>query len=513
MRPLVGFAQALALDASTKESYGLSDDMLMESAAIGMARFLEEDEAFRVALGSSAVPAVALCGGGNNGGDALAVARRLAFSGRTGIVAVVSPRLGPVARRRLDEARLAGVSALEPTDERAARAVAEAGLVLDGAIGVGFKGPARPELAEFARLATLARGPVIAIDVPSGLGPLRSRESDPAPPVRAAATLCVEPLKAEAFYQGNRRHCGRIVPISGVFHRSAGLGSGTVLLEPGDLGAFLPEPDPDCHKGERGALAVFAGSPGSAGAAALCARGGSAAGAGSVTLLTGEALVPILSATLVSQMVRPASDPGSRRFTAAVAGPGWGADEPNARALDGLWDAAMPLALDADALGLLASAGKAPRCSPLVLTPHPGEFAPLAAVAMGADPDDPEALGLAARRARFDTAAVLAEAAARFGAVVVLKGSVTWIGDPDGRLAVWDGRDPGLATAGSGDVLAGLAGGFLARGAGAWDAAVAATLVHGLAGRAAAYKGFYEAEGLLPEAARISRRDAHGNEG
>ena len=132
---------------------------------------------------------------------------------------------------------------------------------------------------------------------------------------------------------------------------------------------------------------------------------------------------------------------------------------------------------------------------------------------MRADPADPIALGRAARRMRYDTASILTEVAARFGAVVILKGSVTWVGDPDGRLAVWDGREPTLATAGSGDVLAGLAGGFLARGSGAWDAAIAAVLTHGLAGRASAAKGFYEAEALLTEAARLSyRRDIDGNQ-
>jgi len=120
------------------------------------------------------------------------------------------------------------------------------------------------------------------------------------------------------------------------------------LLDDSDIADALPGLDPDCHKGDRGALGVFAGAPGSTGAAVLCARAASAAGAGSVTLLVRDALAPVLSSILVSQMVRPASDPGTRRFAAVVAGPGWGVDDANARALDGLWEAATPLALDAD---------------------------------------------------------------------------------------------------------------------------------------------------------------------
>jgi len=519
LRPLVAFAEARRLDQSTKDAFGLSDDQLMETAAAGMARVLETEGFFARAMASSSiqeacVPVVALCGGGNNGGDALAVLRHLAFSGRAGLVAVVAGRRGDTMARRLAEAEKAGVTVLAPEDSRARPVVAAAALVLDGCSGIGFRGPPRGDLAMLINLAALARGPLIAIDVPSGLGPLHAPSADPEPAVAASATLCIEPCKAELYFQGNRRSAGRVIPVPGVFPRSAALGSRMSLLEASDLAGSLPDLAADCHKGDRGALGVFAGAVGSTGAAVLCARAGSAAGAGSVTVLVRDALVPVMSAQLVSQMVRPASAPGSRRFAAVVAGPGWGTDDANARTLVDLWDAALPLVLDADALRLLAASPAAPRCSPLILTPHPGEFAPLAALASGANPADPLALEEADRRVRYDTASILTEVAARFGAVVVLKGSVSWIGDPDGRLAVWDGREPTLATAGSGDVLAGLAGGFLARGSGAWDAAIAAVLVHGLAGRTCAAKGFHEAEALLGETALLSyRRNIDGNQG
>jgi len=512
VRPLVGFASALALDASARD--GLGDDLLMEAAAVGMAAAIDADPALRKAAASGSPSIAAVCGGGNNAGDALAVLRRLAFSGWKDLVALVPDSLGPLASRRLAEAGLAGARVIGLGDDAAHEAVARAGVVLDGLSGVGFKGPARAALVQAAALIASARGPVVSMDVPSGVGALGSVAADPSAPVCADITLCVEPLKAELYYPGFRPYAGRILPIGGVFDRSAGAASTMVLLEPGDLEDALPGLDPDCHKGDRGAVCAFAGSYGSTGAAVLCSRAAAAAGAGSVTLLARDELVPMLSTMLVAQMVRPESDPGTRRFTAALAGPGWGADERNAARLESLWDAALPLALDADALGLLVTSCLARRCSPLLLTPHPGEFAPLAAVAAGAQPDDPAALELAARRTRFDTAAVVAETAAYFGAVVALKGSVTWIGDPDGRLAVWDGREPALATAGSGDVLAGLAAGFLARGASAWDAAKAAVIAHGLAGRALARRGFFEADALLPEVARLSYgRGINGNQG
>jgi NAD(P)H-hydrate repair Nnr-like enzyme with NAD(P)H-hydrate dehydratase domain len=114
----------------------------------------------------------------------------------------------------------------------------------------------------------------------------------------------------------------------------------------------------------------------------------------------------------------------------------------------------------------------------------------------------------------YDTAAVLASTAAHFGALIVLKGSVTWIGTPDGQLSVWDGREPALATAGSGDVLAGLLGSFLARGIDARAAAEAAVIVHGMAGRIAAKGGFFEASDLIPAAAALAYgRGGDGNQG
>jgi len=518
MRPLVGFAEAKALDAAAFERYGLSDDVLMEAAAIGMAAALEADPESIRALDHAALPLVALAGSGGNGGDALAVARRLAYAGRSGLVAVVAPEPGPIVLRRLAEARLAGVVALDPGDSRAAAAVAEAGIVLDGVAGIGYRGSARPTLRRLKALAAAGEGRVVAVDVPSGLAPWsRSAEGlaeAPEPPVRARLSLSVAPLKAETFFPGNRAAAGRVVPITGVFPAGAGRDAPAWLLEAADLASLLPPLDPDCHKGQRGALAAFAGSPGSVGAASLCARAAQAAGTGSVTLLVDDDLEAVLGARLETQMVRRGSNPGSRRFSACLAGPGWGRGPERDKTLTELWNAALPLALDADALWLLAESGRKRRCSPLVLTPHPGEFAPLAALAMGASPRDEAALSEAAMRARFDTASILSETAASLGAVITLKGSVTWIGDPEGRLAVWDGREPTLAVAGSGDVLAGLSGGFLARGASAWDAARAAVLVHALAGSAARTRGFYEAGELIPEAARLAYAGGvDGNQG
>jgi NAD(P)H-hydrate epimerase len=212
-----------------------------------------------------------------------------------------------------------------------------------------------------------------------------------------------------------------------------------------------------------------------------------------------------IASSLSAQMVRPVSAGPGRQFSAVLAGPGWGIDSASAAILDELLGSDLPLVLDADGLRMLASNAKTPArlsAAPLILTPHPGEFAGLAARACGKDWNLP------------GIPAMIAACASYFNAVVVLKNHVTWIAAPDGRLAVWDGQEPALGTGGSGDVLAGLVAGLLARGCSAFDAACAGVIAHGQAGReAAAGSGFFEASVLPAFAARIIYRGTnHGNQ-
>lgn len=504
MTPLGTLSESLRLDREVAAASALSDDARMESAARGMVAALGADPELMAAMRGSSVPAVGLCGTGNNGGDTLAVLRLLAESGLTGLVAIMGAGSCALLERQKAAAAAAGVAVVPAVDAEAAVLVGRAGIVLDGIAGIGYHGPRRASLTDLFELAGHARCPVVAIDIPSGLGPLVSTDTDPEPPVHAAVTLCVEPVKAELYFPSYRRCVGRVEAIGGVFARASFGTAGIQLLDGGDMERLLPSLDPDSHKGTRGALGVYAGAIGSTGAAVLCSRAAAAAGAGSVTVMARDELLGTLSGLLISQMVRPATDPGSRRFSALVAGPGWGIDALSRRLFEGVWDAEVPLVLDADALALLAERPVAVRNHPLVMTPHPGEFVAVAAMALGLDAAQPAVRERLGRRARFDTAAIVRETAAALGAVVVLKNSLTWIGDPAGALAVWDGRNPAMATAGSGDVLAGLVGGLLARGADPFDAARAAVIVHGLAGRAAVTHGFFEAEALLAPAAALT---------
>jgi NAD(P)H-hydrate epimerase len=439
-----------------------------------------------------------------------------AFKGARGLYAIVPPALGAEASKRAMEAQAAGLILVEYPHPDARRLVERAGIVLDAVTGTGLKGGLREPLLGIAALAAAAKGRVVAIDLPSGTRSVyEPGEAEPAI-VDAGLCLCVAPLKAELYYPGYRPHAGAIAPIEGVFplleHAPAGASAGSSaasLLEPGDLGALLPKLDPDCHKGGRGALGIYAGSVGGLGAALIAARSSSAGGAGSVTLMLRDELYPLAATALSAQMIRPLSAGPGRPLNALLAGPGLGRDDEARELVDGLWRGDLPLVLDADALRLLKRAEPRPSGAPLVLTPHPGEFRALAGLALGSGPDDPQAGLEIERRRRFDTAAILRELCAAYGAVIALKGSVSWIGSPDGRIAVWDGREPALASAGSGDALAGVLAALLCRGAQAFDAARAAVVAHGLAGRELARSvGFFDASSLPDALASLLYKEA-----
>jgi hydroxyethylthiazole kinase-like uncharacterized protein yjeF len=232
----------------------------------------------------------------------------------------------------------------------------------------------------------------------------------------------------------------------------------------------LPWPGPDTHKHARGRLVVVSGGPWSTGAARLAARGGLRIGAGVVTVLAGLDAAPVLAGRLEAVMLRIVEDldglaDAAEAADAVVIGPAAGVGEATRAKVFALARTGAAMVLDADALtsfrgdpeGLFSALDRDD-----VLTPHSGEFERLF----------PGLLDAQGRSAAVRTAAE------RAGAVVVLKGSETMVAAPDGRLAVHPPASPWLATAGTGDVLAGSAGGLLAQGMNGWDAACAAVWFH-----------------------------------
>jgi hydroxyethylthiazole kinase-like uncharacterized protein yjeF len=437
-------------------------------------------------------PVLVVAGPGNNGGDGFVAARRLMAAGRPVTVAV----LGDPARLRGDAAvardRWGG-----PT-VAAAPPLPEAAVVVDALFGAGLDrevaGPAAALVA-----AMNAGFPVVAVDVPSGLHADTGRPLGAA--VRAAATVTFFRRKPGHLLYPGRGLCGPVtladigIPASVLAEIAPKAFENTPALWP----AFRP-PGPEDHKYRRGHAIVVSGPMARTGAARLTAQAALRAGAGLVTLASPPDALAVNAAHLTAVMLRRIDGPdtlsaalGEPRVTAVALGPGLGTGEPE-RALVAAALAAPPAAvLDADALTVWAEepaalfAAVAARPAPVILTPHEGEFARLF----------PDLAGLPKpERTRA--------AAARSGAVVILKGADTTIAAPDGRLAINANAPPWLATAGSGDVLTGLAAGLLAQRLPAFEAACAAAWLHGAAG-AEAGPGL-TAEDLAPALRPVLRR-------
>jgi len=237
------------------------------------------------------------------------------------------------------------------------------------------------------------------------------------------------------------------------------------VLQTADVAALLPRPDRESDKYRRGVVGVAAGSARYTGAAVLCVGGALRGGAGMVRYLGADEPAALVRARWPEVVV------GEGRVQAWTVGSGAGDDA--AARLDRALADDVPTVVDADALQ--AVAGRRGRSVPLLLTPHAGELARL----VGADRDDVEA-----RRLHHATTA-----ATELGAVVLLKGSTTVVADPEGRVRVNPTGTPALATAGSGDVLAGLCGALLAGGLDPFDAGSVGAWLHGLAGRLASAGG------------------------
>ncbi len=514
MRALATAAEASALDVRIQSEWHLPSILLMEGAAVRMWQSLstlaQEDGVLQGKNdeGDSSL-IIALAGPGNNGGDALALLRQARFSGRQGLAAIlVTRKLGEATRLQYDALVAMGIPVLVfDEDEAGSRALlARAALIVDGIAGTGLREPLRPASSALVLAASAAKAAVAAIDLPSGL---RDGFSPADAVLKATWTLSIEPRKLSLYYPAARTLAGRVVAIDGVFPPSSFSGLAARLLEAEDLSSLLPSLSLDAHKGRRGKVGVLAGSRGMVGAASLAIHGAFAGGAGHVWLYADKDLYPVFSAVaspeaFASAIIKPLPDRGDISCLggdALVIGPGWGQEDAKASLIPAILERAIPAVVDADGLRLAAplfSKGFHAQ-APLVLTPHPGEFEALS----GISPKDSLANPLSC----------LGAFAASSGAVIVLKSHVTWIASPDGRISVWDGREPSLAVAGSGDVLAGLAGAFLAGRLAAhlegspvdhaFAAAQAAVIAHGMAGRRARRKlGWFEAKSIAEEAAR-----------
>jgi NAD(P)H-hydrate epimerase len=481
----MGRADALAAQ------YGVPGLALMESAGRAVA-----DAAAELAGHAGAAIAVA-CGPGNNGGDGFVAARLLREQGfrvRLGL-------LGPRDALKGDAAAMASRwgDAIEPL---AAATLAGADVIIDALFGAGLSRPLQGVAADMVAAINACAKPIVAVDVPSGLD--GSTGTSGGPVVQATRTVTFFRLKPGHLLLPGRTLCGEV--------RLADIGTPERVLDEIKPRTFVnrpslwcesyPWPRLDGHKYTRGHAVVVSGPAEATGAARLGARGCLRIGAGLVTVVGPPTATAINATHLTAIMVKAVGSDtalaeflGDVRRNAVLIGPGAGVAAATAATVLTALASPAALALDADALTSFAPGesgapvravgfgfvvrGSEPgatadglftaikaRKAPVVLTPHEGEFKRLFG-------DLPDLKSGASKLERTRRAAELS------GAVVILKGPDTVIAAPDGRAAINANAPPWLATAGSGDVLAGFVTGLLAQHMPAFEAACAAVWLHG----------------------------------
>ena len=472
-------SEMIALESSAPAA-GASMEALMEGAGLALAKTARERF-----LPASGKGVALLCGRGNNGGDGFVCARHLTRWGfpctvillhgrpRTGLAAQAFDRLPP------------GLPVLEYAQPEAETALAQAGLVIDCVYGFSFHGQLDPAAASCFRLANSLSCPRLSADLPSGAECDTAQVSPGA--FRATLTLAFTGEKPAHRCYPAMEYCGETVLCQvGIPARLLEEASTNARLTGPELaGPLLAPPHTQANKGDQGRLLLVCGSYGMAGACVMAARAALRCGVGLVHIAAEERVYPILAAA-VPEAVFTVYDPAGPRAelervlsaaleacSACVAGCGLGALADVVCPI--LFDqcarlGGRPLLLDADALNHCARTGaKPPRTGkPLVLTPHPGEAARLVKRTVQQ-----------VQSRRIHTARTLAEA---YGADVLLKGARTVIASPEGPLALNPTGNPGMAKGGSGDVLAGIIGSLLARGADGFRAAAAGAWLHGAAG-------------------------------
>ena len=527
MLPVLRADEMREADRRTIEEVGLPGVVLMENAGAAVAR---------VALDRypKVLRPLVVCGKGNNGGDGYVAARHLLD--RDPEVVLLGPR-GYVrgdAALHLKAYEASGGRLTEVTDEaafvRLRERVGTPSLIIDAVFGTGLRDrpTGLPALAiEQMAAWALAGLPVVAVDIPSGLH-ADSGACD-GPSVIASVTVALGcPKPAHVLAPACDRVGELVVADIGIPARVLGeVAPQLFLIEGADVGRCFPARAPGAHKGNLGHVLVIAGSSGKTGAAILVASGALRAGAGLVTVATPAAVLPLVAGGRPELMTEPLADglggvlsaqalkralTLARERDVVVLGPGLGADAGTREFVKTFVpQCPVPLVVDADGLNALSAAGTTTgplelvrRSHPTVVTPHPGEMARLASLDT-----------VVVQRRRLETARDFADAS---GAVVVLKGQRTVVAERGGRAAVNPTGNPGMATGGSGDVLAGVIGALLCR-YDAWTSATAGVYLHGLCGdrvKARCGESGMLASDLadaLPEAVRWLTRDPSEEKG
>ena len=454
---IISVAQMRAIDEGAAAA-GVPTMTLMENAGRAVAEAIVQRFSPR--------PTAVLCGPGNNGGDGWVVARTLRALGWRVWVETLVPR----DQLKGDAATAAAAWSGETLAIGEDNPMPE--LVVDALFGAGLSRPLEGEAARLAKALAGAPERIVAVDVPSGLDG-DSGEAREGLCFRAGLTVTFVRKKPAHVLMPGRAFCGEVV-VADIGAPEDVVAKQDIQLRENDPSLWgLPWPDPEAHKHARGHAIVASGGQGRTGAARLTARGALRAGAGLVTVLSPPKAIAENAAQLTAIMVREAKDEtayaeAARTAQCLVIGPAFGTGDAHYKLLCAAIEAhpRCPLVLDADALTLLSpiTHGFTERD---VMTPHVGEFRRAFPGIYSSSETRIEAARAAAAYARC---------------VVLLKGPDTIIAAPDGRAMVNTTGTPFLATAGAGDVFAGLVAGLIAQGMESFEAAAAGAWLHGRAG-------------------------------
>ncbi|MEU4404356.1 NAD(P)H-hydrate dehydratase [Streptosporangium sp. NPDC023963] len=469
----------------------LPEGALMERAATGLAVVCA-----RMLGGVYGSRVVLLVGGGDNGGDALYAGARLAARGARvdAILAGTRVHAAGLAALRRAGGRVTGPHpdhgpAEDPAGARVRDLLGAADLIVDGMLGIGGTGALREPYATLAGLANDAPGEVLAVDVPSGVDASSGRVEGPA--VLADATVTFGAWKIGLLVDPGSGHAGRTELVD--------IGLGPHLPDPdaavptdADVAALLPRPGASSDKYRRGVVGIAAGSERYTGAAVLAVGGALRAGVGMVRYAGVAEPVAQVRARwpeAVITTLAPGEGVGEvGRVQAWVLGPGLGTGDEARAIARSVLSSEVPVLVDADALTLAAQdRSLLRRGAPVLITPHAGELSRL--------------IGVPRERIEARRLENVRRAAAELGVTVLLKGSTTLVAEDGRPVRINPTGSPWLATGGTGDVLAGLAGALLAAGLSGYDAASCAAYLHGIAGREGPLTAWDVAE-ALPETVR-----------
>jgi NAD(P)H-hydrate epimerase len=478
------------IDRLTIERYGIVGTILMERAGLAVTRRINE---LLSTVYRELSTIYVLCGSGNNGGDGLVVARMLHNQGRdVRVFLTAKPEdLKGDARINYNAAKNFSVRIYPIKKFLAGHRSLDTGhcLIVDALLGTGLNKDVRSPLSEAINRVNAMSCPVIAIDIPSGISSDTGQIMGCAIKARYTVTFGL-PKRGHLLYPG-AEYIGKLF-IEDIGFPQKLLKSDRIkvnLVQKEDAFSLLPQRPRYSHKGTYGHVLLVAGSKGKTGAAFMAARACLKAGAGLVTMGVPESLIDTFQSRVTEEMILPLADKGdgtlsysavdsileflNQRVNVLAIGPGISTDKEISRLVSLLiTESKVPMVIDADGINAIAGKADVLRKSkaPLILTPHPGEMARLLRDDIGIKEIEKDRINIALKFSK------------KTKTYLVLKGVPTITATPDGEVFINSTGNPGMATAGMGDVLTGMISAFLAQRLSPKDAAVLGVYMHGYIG-------------------------------